>query len=753
MWVVNHDGRIDRHDKNTTHFQHWYHDPNNSNSLGGRAVLPIIEDSDNMVWVGTMAGGLNRINRDTGKITRFFPDLHDPLSIPRSRVTALTEDSSGALWVGFWDGILAQVDRATGQCINIFEHDSNDPDSITESERLKYILEDKDDSNILWLATLKGGFDKFDKSRGSFTHFKHVADDDNSLSHNSVITLYDDGNGVLWIATYGGGLNRFEKTTKSFTSYRHEPDNPNSLGSDTVYEVLRTADGTFWVSWKGGISGFAPTTGAFQNFDKDEDGLPFGPICGLLQDDDKKLWLSSIRGGLVRIDPATGATKRLTVDDGLQGNTFYWTSRLKTRDGMLWFGGANGINSFHPSQIRENSHIPPIVLTAFTQGGRAVETGVSPERLKTVTLDWRNNYFEFQFAALDFTAPARNQYAYMLEGWDEDWYYSRSNPIGRYSGLPGGTYTLRMKGSNNDGVWNELGTSVTVIVTPPFWKTSVFFGATTIVLLVVVIVIMSYLFKLRHEISGRREAQAEVEKIQRSETELAAAKLGELTEQLVRQTRLGTIGQVTASIAHEIRNPLGAVRNAAYLLKHVGPSDESKFRQYVDIIATETNKANLVICDMLEMARSTEPIKAPFDLSQTVREVFDGMDTKTSVRFNLACRPEPVMVVADRGQIRQVITNLIANSVQAMDGNGEVSVELSEDQEWDVLHIQDNGPGVEAEHRAQLFEPLFTTKAKGTGLGLTICRQLVERHGGTLDLMDSEGNGALFCIRLPRSTS
>ena len=133
--------------------------------------------------------------------------------------------------------------------------------------------------------------------------------------------------------------------------------------------------------------------------------------------------------------------------------------------------------------------------------------------------------------------------------------------------------------------------------------------------------------------------------------------------------------------------------------------------------------------------------------------VFDGMGRKTSVRFDLACSPEPVMVVADRGQIRQVISNLIANSVQAMDGNGEVNVELSEDQEYDVLLIRDNGPGVDAAHRAQLFEPLFTTKAKGTGLGLTICRQLIERHGGTLDLQDHAGSGALFCIRLPRSTS
>ncbi len=749
MWVVNHDGRIDKHDRNTTHIRHWAHDPNNASSLSSRSVLPIVEDSDNRMWVGTMDGGLNRIDQSTGEITRFMPNSQDASSIPRARVTALSEDSSGALWVGFWDGILAEVDRKSGHCVRIFEHDPGDPNSITESERLKFILEDRDDPNILWLATLKGGLDRFDKSRESFTHYKHVTGGNNSLSHNSVITLYDDGNGVLWLPTYGGGLDRFEKGTGTFTNYSHEENNPNSLGSDTLYEVLEMADHTFWVAWKGGISHFDPVTGTFENFDQDEDGLPFGPVCSLLQDDDLKLWLGTIHGGLVRFAPTTRATKRLTVDDGLQGNTFYWTSRFKAQDGTLWFGGSNGISSFHPSQIRENPHAPSVLLTAFTQGGRSIETGTSPERLKSVTLDWRSNYFEFQFAALNFTASERNQYAYMLEGWDEDWHYSGSNPTGRYSGLPGGTYTLRLKGSNNDGVWNDAGTKVTVIVTPPFWNTSTFYFSSAILLGVVVTVIVLYGVKLRRETIGRRQAQQEIIEIQRRETELAEAKLAELIQQLVHQTRLATIGQMTASIAHEIRNPLGAVRNAAYLMKHRLPDDNSQFVPYLTIIDQEVETVDGVIRDMLEMARSKAPNISSFDLSHLIRDIFDRMDANEATRLELISNPEPFPIDADDGQLRQVISNLVTNGVQAIGDSGVVTVELQLDEDQALITVRDDGPGIAAKDRKRLFEPLFTTKAKGTGLGLSICRQIVERHGGTVELQDHEGTGASFCICLP----
>ncbi len=507
LWVLHHNGRIDRHDENTTFFRNWRSDPKNPNSLSGNTILPIIEDRDNKVWVGTGSRGLNRIDRETGIVTRYLPDPTNPKAIPRARVSALSQDSSGVLWVGFWDGILASLDRKTGEVNQTFRHQPDIPHSITESERLKYILEDRDDPNILWLATIKGGLDKFNKRNKRFTHFRHDPGNPNSLSFNSMPTLYDDGKGTLWIPTYGGGLDKFDKRSGTFVNYRHENDNPNSLGSNTLYEIIETTDGELWISRKGGISHFNPKTEKFKNFDRDENGVPFGPVSSILQDDNGILWLGTIAGGLIRFVPKTGATKRFTADDGLQGNTFFWTSRLKAKNGELWFGGSNGISSFFPSKIKNNPHIPSIALTTFTQGGTPVNTGKSAERLKEVTLDWRNNYFEFQFSALNFIAPEQNRYAYMLEGWDQDWYNSGSQPFGRYSGLQSGDYVLRLRGSNNDGVWNKKGTSIKVSVRTPFWN-SIWFRIIGIVLCIfIIIVIFYYVKKLKTEIAERKKSE------------------------------------------------------------------------------------------------------------------------------------------------------------------------------------------------------------------------------------------------------
>jgi len=247
-----------------------------------------------------------------------------------------------------------------------------------------------------------------------------------------------------------------------------------------------------------------------------------------------------------------------------------------------------------------------------------------------------------------------------------------------------------------------------------------------------------------------RQAQLQLVDHQRHETQLAEAKLEELRKQLINHTRLATIGQMTASIAHEIRNPLGAIRNAAFCLKRRVPMEDAKAVQYVDMIDQEVVSADRVISDMLEMARSKEPIKELFDLSEVVRNVFDQFGTKESVQYHLLCQPAPFMIEADEGQIYQVLSNLVLNATQALSGNGEVWVELQRTDNQNLISIRDNGPGIIAEDRDQLFDPLFSTRAKGTGLGLTICRQIIERHGGSIDLQEHEGPGALFCVRIPR---
>ncbi len=246
------------------------------------------------------------------------------------------------------------------------------------------------------------------------------------------------------------------------------------------------------------------------------------------------------------------------------------------------------------------------------------------------------------------------------------------------------------------------------------------------------------------------DAQNQLLELQRSRTESVQLELDAAREQLVRQTRLATIGQLVSSIAHEIRNPLGSIRNATYLLQRKLARQFSDLTKYVKIIDQEVDTASQVIEDMLEMARSKPPIALSFDLSQMVRDEFERIGVSDSVRLDLVCDPNPFVLVADRGQIRQVINNLLSNALQAINGNGEINVELQRNHEHNLILVKDNGPGIEPQFHGTVFEPLFSTKTKGCGLGLAICRQIVERHDGEIFLESATPTtDTVFCIRLP----
>jgi signal transduction histidine kinase len=243
---------------------------------------------------------------------------------------------------------------------------------------------------------------------------------------------------------------------------------------------------------------------------------------------------------------------------------------------------------------------------------------------------------------------------------------------------------------------------------------------------------------LRQDFQARRQIEFELDRMK---------------DELVRQTRLATIGQVAASIAHELRNPLGAIRNAVFYLRRRVPPDESKWTEYFDIIDHEICRADVTINDLLEMSQAKEPVKEAVDLGKVVRDSFGYVRPREDVRLRLVVDPDPFTVDADAGQLRQVLTNLMSNSVEAIQGAGRITVEARHEDGFDVITVADDGPGVAESLRQRIFEPLITTKVKGTGLGLPICRQIAERHGGTIESVPSGNRGAIFRLRLPRSRS
>lgn len=250
-----------------------------------------------------------------------------------------------------------------------------------------------------------------------------------------------------------------------------------------------------------------------------------------------------------------------------------------------------------------------------------------------------------------------------------------------------------------------------------------------------------------------RTSQEQLLNQQRHETERVQMDLDKVRSQLVNQTRLATIGQVAGSIAHELRNPLGAARNACYFLKHYVSRSDPESVKNIAIIEEEIDTASRIITELMDTVRAKPPVRKPTDVGQLIREAGEKARLADDIRCQVTLAPAPFIVEADPGQLRQVLANLLLNAAHALDGEGEIHIEASRNADCSEIVIRDNGPGIAAEARDRLFEPLFTTRAKGAGLGLTICREIIERHGGTIELVDDGQPGAAFRIRLPQEVT
>ena len=503
LWVGTGGGGLNKTFVGKRNFAHYQNDPNDLNSLNGNDVFPIYQDREGIIWIGTHGKGLDRFDRENDQFTHYQHDSDDPYSLSHDFVFSIYEDREGVLWIGTRGGGLDSFDRETGHFTN-YRHNPKNHRSLS-SNVVTSIYEDQ--SGTLWVGTGGRGLNKFNRETGHFVRYQHDPDNLNSLSHNAVRSIYEDQEGVLWIGT-DDGLNRFGRNTGQFTRYQNDPADPNSLSNDWVLSIHQSRSGVLWIAtYGGGLNKFDQETETFTHY-REKDGLPNDSIYGILEDSRGCLWLST-NYGLSRFDPRTETFKNYDARDGLQSNEFNENSYFKNDDGEMFFGGVNGFNTFHPNYVRGNPYIPPVVLTSLTQSGEEVDLGQAIEEVREVTFVWPNNFFEFEIAALSYIQSEKNQYAYILEGFDEEWIYIGTRRFGKYTNLPGGTYTLRVKGSNNDGVWNKQGASVTITIVPPFWATWWFRGI--IALTLVGGAIGGYRMRVRSIEIQNRELESQVE--------------------------------------------------------------------------------------------------------------------------------------------------------------------------------------------------------------------------------------------------
>ena len=749
MWVGTQEG-VSRFLKKQLPFVNYRHEPGNPHSLHDNTIRSVQGDSKGFLWIGTKLG-LNRLDRRTGHVTSYLVDSRNGDSLLGNRVAAIREGPAGELWIGtYYGGGLNRFDPATRRSVT-YRYDPKNPGSLSNDVVLCLLF---DRQGVLWAGTDGGGLNRFDSTTGRFSAYRSDPNNPQSLS-DKIRTIFEDRAGILWLATFAG-LSRFDPKTEQFTVYRHDPENSRSLSHDSVNAIREDRQGLLWVGTRNGLNQLDRSRGVFTAFTT-KDGLPDDRIQAILEDGRGYLWLAT-HSGLSQFHPPTKTFRNYSEADGLPGkilSPYEAESSWQSQDGEMVFGSMNGVTAFYPDRLSPNPYVPPVVLTDFHLFNKPVHPGTDSPLQKPIwttdslTLTSTQSIFTLEFAGLSYAAPEKNRYRYRLEGLESEWNEVDSGRRqATYTSLPAGRFVFRVQASNNDDVWNEDGVRLALTVLPPWWATWWF--RSLMGLASVGLILGAY--KLRIKGLQQREQQLDA-LVQQRTTELRAA-----NQRAEDATAMKSM--FLANMSHEIRTPMNAVIGMVYLALKTPLSE--KQRDYVNKIHQAGTSLLGVINDILDFSK----IEAGrLDIEAVDFRLEDVIASVTSITAQKAqekgleflvdvADSVPQHLVGDPLRLGQVIANLINNAIKFTE-QGEVYLRAElHDQVGDRatlrFSVKDTGIGLTPEQAARLFQPFSqadastTRKHGGTGLGLTICRRLVELMGGEIWLESEPGVGSTF---------
>jgi signal transduction histidine kinase/streptogramin lyase len=646
---------------------------------------------------------------------------HDPDiagSLSHDLVRAVYVDHSGTLWVGSRGGL----DRYDPEKDGFIHYEAPETMWIHEGT-----------SGTLWFAT-RGGLFQLDRDTDQLIFLKEAA--------SWMIMVLEDRSGLVWVGTSGDGLYRYDPTNGEWRHFWHDPDDPNSLSENSVEAIHEDDAGILWLATHGGLDRFDWQTETFTHY-RVQDGLANEYVTGLMQDRQGNLWLGT-NGGLSRFDPATETFKNYYASDGLLNNLFWRNSYYQSDDGEMFFGGQDGLDVFYPEQISDNPHPPPVVITAFGLFNQVVRTNLRTD--ERIELDYQDNFLSFDFAALDYHNPEKNQYAYQMEGVDEDWVFAGNRRHADYPDLPPGDYTFRVIASNNDGVWNEAGVSLAITIQPPFWETPWFIG------LVIAALIGAGYGAYRYRVRSLRERSLQLEKeVAERTTELQSANTQlereiaerERAEQaLAEKAAEAAVAEERNRLARELHDAVTQTLFSASLLAEALPNswenDPEEGRQLLAEIRQLSRGALAEMRTLLHELRPTTIVETA--MRELLRQLGEAVTGRAGipvyVQVECQCGLPPDVHVATYRIAQESLNNIVkharASSVRiqficSRCAKDFVTILIARRV---ILTIEDDGRG---------FDP---QQIASEGMGLAIMRERAESVGAELQITSQPGEGA-----------
>ncbi len=702
-------------------------------------IWSIIKGSDNKIWINTQ-NGLKKLDSQTGQI------IQSPISLNSGRL--LYEDDKGSLWFAKADGGLIERDKL-GQITKFY---------TSTGEEFKYFVDliyETSDGNI-WISTNNKGLFFLNLNTRKINRINVPA------AH--INCIYEDVYGFLWLGSFSRGLYSYNRKTDSIKSYIYDPKDATSISGQTILDIQEDKNGILWFGTNGGLNKYDRSNGKFSHL-TEEDGLPGNATFTILVDNNGNFWLNT-RKGISKFDPKTNSIQNYDASDGLPENGFMDWSGVKSDDGRIYFANKNELISFNPDDIQNNNFIPPIVITNFLISDKSF-----PIKNK-IELSHTENFLSFEFAALNYVSTEKNQYAYKMEGVDKDWVYSGTRRYASYPNLGPGEYVFRVKGSNNDGVWNEEGTSIAIIISPPYWKSLWAY--------------LSYAGFFIFALYGIR--RYEMNRISyKNQVKVDKAVLNEKEETEKIKSRF------FANISHEFRTPLTLILGPAE--KIISNTSDDIIKD-ANIIKRNSRRLLQLINQLLDLSKlESGKLKLEATKGNIVSFVkgvalsFESLAESKDITLKLLPEKDFIELYFDREKMMKILTNLLSNAFKFTPEEGTVTVSITESHAEFIsasstkreipkqvqhdnikgfveIKIKDTGIGIPQEEIPKLFDRFyqvdssFTKEHEGTGIGLALTKELVELHHGKISVKSkvtdsdnapkAEGNSwSEFTITLP----
>ncbi len=711
LWIGTDGGGLNLYDEEFHTFTVYRHYDEDTNTIGSNVVLSVYEDNEGTIWTGTYRGGLSRFNEETDDFTTFTTIRNDTTSLSNDIVSTIFEDKEGLFWVGTWRNGFNLFDKKTGTFTQ-FPYKRNKKGSIPHYQ-VNHMIEG--DNNDLWIAT-EDGLVHFDKSTHQFEHYNRRFKTKNGISDNSVSSLYLNNKGILWIGTRGGGLNKFDPKTKLFTNYKG-----TGFSSDIIYHII--------------------------------------------PENKTKLWIST-NDGITEFDTETTEIRSHGFSEGVLGTQFVTGSGYKDENGIIFLGSTEGLNFFHPENIFTDKKSSPLKFTGLKIQNKEVDISTNKLMAKhislseEVTIKYKENFFSIAFSYLNYIYPDKTQYEYKMVGFDKEWIKAGNKNVAHYTNLDPNEYTFMVRATNKaDHVIEPITMKVTVRA--PFYMT-VWFRS----LLVFLTGLLIYgLFQMRiNEVKEKRKILLKNNKVLQKEI-----KQRKKTQRLYKKEKIRAIklaeakDEFLSNMSHEIRTPLNMILG---YLQLVG-TNKTNIVQFLKVMRVSAdNLLHLVnqILDLSKIEKDKLDLNfTPFNTREYIEELkgiftgnieMKGLDFIVEVDKNL-----PHTVIGDKHRLNQILTNLLGNALKFTEkGHVKLKIDLSESKGNHAsikFIVKDTGIGIAKEKLDTVFEKFTQEKSTitrefgGTGLGLTIAKELISLLKGKIEVDSIQGKGSEFAVSLP----